>query len=212
MPSAHEAWFSPRRIHAEDAQAVQKQLIATLVLVVVWSRQTLAQSEPNGPATCVNQVQQVPNEWRVHIPEDQTPVYLSNPPVSGEHYPIWARWQIHTDPLARGYWVHNLEHGGVIFLYRPDAPQALIDALVRVYNAIPNDDGCDHPRTVLTADPLLDVPWAVTVSGPEISADDLGVGYQIKADCIDSEQALVDFAVIYRNHSAESICDEGFVP
>jgi hypothetical protein len=204
----------PREIHAEDSHAVQKQLIATLVLMVVWSRQSLAQPDANGPATCVNQVQQVPNEWRVHIPEDQTPEYLSNPPVSGQHYPIWARWQIHTTAIPRGYWVHNLEHGAVVFLYRPDASQALIDALVRVYNAIPNDDGCDHPRTLLVPDPLLDVPWAVTVSGPEINPDggDLGVGYQIKADCIDSEAALVAFAVQFRNQSAESLCDEGFVP
>jgi hypothetical protein len=192
---------------------MKKQLVASLVLVVVWSQRSLAQAELNG-AACINQIREVPNETRVHIPEDETPVYNSNPPVSGQHYPIWARWQIHTDPLARGYWVHNLEHGGVIFLYRPDAPQDLLDALVRVYNAIPNDEGCDHPRTVLTADPLLDVPWAVTVSGPEIDPEggDLGVGYQIKADCIDSEQALVDFAVMYRNHSVEVFCDEGFVP
>lgn len=202
-----------REIHAEDAQPVQKHLIASLVLVVVWSRQSLAQPELNGPA-CVNQIQEVPNETRIHIPEDETPVYNSNPPVSGEHYPIWARWQIHTDPLPRGYWVHNLEHGAVVFLYRPDASQDLIDALIRVYNAIPNDDPCEHRRTLLTADPLLDVPWAVTVSGPEIdpSIGDLGVGYVIKADCIESEQALVGFAVQFRNHSAEDICDEGFIP
>ena len=190
---------------------MQKILITSLVLVVVCSRQSLAQPEPNETA-CVNQVQQVPNETRVHIPFDQTPVYASNPPVSGEHYEIWARWQIHTVPLARGFWVHNLEHGAVVFLYRPDAPQALIDALVRVYNAIPNDDPCPHRRALLTADPLLDVPWAVTVSGYEISGDDLGMGYQIKADCIQSEQMLVDFAVAFRNHSAEDFCDEGYVP
>jgi hypothetical protein len=190
---------------------VRKQLIISLFLAVVWSRQSLAQSELNGPA-CVNQIQQVPNEPRSHIPYDQEPVYSANPPVSGQHYELWARWQIHTDPVPRGFWVHNLEHGGVVFLYRSDAPQALIDALVRVYNAIPNDDPCEHRRALLTADDLLDVPWAVTVSGPEISPDDLGVGYQIKADCIQSEQALVDFAVQYRNHSVEDTCDEGFFP
>lgn len=45
--------------------------------------------------------------------------------------------------------------------------------------SIPNDDGCDHRRTLLVPDPLLDVPWAVTASGPEINLDggDLGVGY-----------------------------------
>jgi hypothetical protein len=194
-------------------QPVQKQLIMSLVLVVVWSRQSLAQPEVNGPA-CVNQIQEVPNEARSHIPYDQTPVHSSNPPVSGEHYDLWARWQIHTDPVPRGFWVHNMEHGAVVFLYRPDAPQALIDALIRVYNAIPNDDPCAHRRALLTADDLLDVPWAVTVSGPEIdpASGDLGVGYVIKADCIQSEQALVDFAVQYRNHSVEDSCEDGWFP
>ncbi len=195
-------------------------VLAFIVVVCGWAKLGTAQPVTNNARTaidvtgCVNEVEEVPNEPRVHIPEDQTPVYNHNPPVSGEHYPIWARWQIHTDPLARGYWVHNLEHGGVIFLYRPDAPQDLIDALIRVYNAIPNDDPCEHRLAVLTADPLLDVPWAVTVSGPEIDPEggDLGVGYVIKADCIESEQALVDFAVQYRNHSVENICDEGFIP
>lgn len=191
-------------------------LILSAVAVMAWAKQSHAQP-------CVNQVEEVPNEFRVHIPEEQEPIYNHNPPVSGEHYPIWARWQIHTDPLARGYYVHNLEHGGVVFLYNPDlASQAIIDALVRVYNALPPDESvredlecyepCSHPRAVLTPDPLLDAPWAVTVSGPEISSDDLGVGYVIKSDCIQSEQALIDFAIQRRNHSAECICDEGFVP
>jgi hypothetical protein len=163
---------------------------------------------PDGGTQCVNTIESVPLEPRSHIPEDSTPVYLTNPPVSGEHYPIWARWQSYTVTVPRGYWVHNLEHGGVIYLYRPDAPQSLVDSLTRVYNAIPNDSPCDHPRAILTPDPLLDVPWAVTVSGPE----DIGFGYRIKADCIESEDALVRFAVEHRNQSIESFCDDGAYP
>ena len=170
-----------------------------------------------GPV-CVNTVEEVPNEPRSHIPEDQTPVYMHNPPVSGEHYAAWARWQIHDVAVPRGYWVHNLEHGGVAFLYRPDAPQDLIDALVRVYEAIPLDQECvdlgfSHRRVVLTADPLLDAPWAVTVSGPEYpEIGDLGVGYFIKGDCIESEQILVDFVVEHRNTAPENECEEGSYP
>jgi hypothetical protein len=170
----------------------------------------------DGGLTCTNTVEQVPLECRFHIPEDQTPTYANNPPVSGMHYPVWARWQKYTDVIPRGYWVHNLEHGGVVFLYRPDAPQSIKDALERVYDAIPLEQDCvdlgfPHNRCILTPDPLLDVPWAVTVSGPE-SEYCVGFGYRIKSDCIADEQALVDFALQYRNHSAESFCDEGFYP
>jgi len=182
-----------------------------------------------GVCTSANTIVEVPLECRAHIPEFlddggmNTPQYLHNPPVSGEHYPIWARWQKYTTTVPRGYWVHNLEHGGVIFLYRPDAPQSVKDALNRVYDAIRLeqdcvDQGLPHNRSILTPDPLLDVPWAVTVSGPEIQnncpdgGQPEGVGYQIKSDCVASEQALVDFAVNYRNQSIEEICDQGDYP
>jgi hypothetical protein len=167
----------------------------------------------DGGMPCVNTIERVANEQRIHIPFDQAPRYLHNPPVSGEHYSLWARWQIYTEAVPRGFWVHNLEHGGVVFLYRPDAPQSLVDALVRVYNAIPNDGICTHPRALLTPDPLLDAPWAVTVSGPENpTTGELGFGYMIKAQGIESEQALVRFAVEYRNRSVEQVCDHGDYP
>ena len=167
----------------------------------------------DGGMPCLNTIEQVANEQRFHIPFEDSPVYLHNPPVSGEHYPVWARWRIYTEVVPRGFWVHNLEHGGVIFLYRPDAPQNIVDALVRVYNAIPNDGLCSHPRALLTPDPLLDAPWAVTVSGPENpNTGELGFGYVIKAQCIESEEALVRFAVQYRNKSVEQFCDDGDYP
>ncbi len=173
-------------------------------------------SGADGGLPCTNTIEQVALECRSHIPEDVTPVYLNNPPVSGEHYPVWARWQKHTTAVPRGYWVHNLEHGAVVFLYRPDAPQSIRDALNRIYDAIPPEQDCvdqgyPHNRCILTPDPLLDVPWAVTVSGPE-SYFCVGFGYRIKSDCIADEQALVDFALQYRNHSAETFCEEGYYP
>ncbi len=183
---------------------------------------------------CVNTIEEVPLEIRSHVCFDFPsceqitlaggPVYHHNPPSSGAHYWVWARWQIHSQTVPRGYWVHNLEHGGVVFLYRPDAPPSLVESLIRVFNAIPPDPGggevhpdslpCDHGRVVLTPDPLLDTPWAVTVSGPEMGTQDnpIGNGYDIKGDCIRSEQALVDFAVQRRNRSVEGICDQGFYP
>jgi hypothetical protein len=174
----------------------------------------------DGGTVCVNTVEEVPyvapQDCRIHIPEDETPVYRINPPVAGPHYPVWAAYQVYDTPLTRGYWVHNLEHGAVVFLYRPDAPRTLIDALIRVYGSIPLEEDCVaegflHNRTILTPDPLLNSAWAVTVSGPE-SEYCVGSGYRIKADCIASVSFLVDFAVQHRNMSIESICDDGIIP
>jgi hypothetical protein len=180
---------------------------------------------PDG-GTCVNTVVEVPYEYpddcRSHICSDyetcaKTPTpYIHNPPVGGPHYWVWANWGIHEEIVPRGYWVHNLEHGAVVFLYRPDAPQSLKDAIIRVYNAIPPEQDCvdqgfPNRRVLVTADPLLDTPWAVTVSGPE-EFYCVGFGYYIKGNCIASEQALVDFAVQRRDMEVETICDEGAFP
>jgi hypothetical protein len=193
-------------------------MFSFVALAVVSAKQGFADPEKqninttvNGTA-CINFEEKVPQEGiRRHIPEDQEGVYASNPPVTGEHYARWGRWQIYTQTLRRGYWVHNLEHGGVIFLYHPEADPSLIEALVRVYNAIPNDPACEHPRALLTPDPLLDASWAVTSSGrePDPMGGDFGFGYYIKGDCIESEQALVDFAVEHRNQAFEDVCDHG---
>jgi len=163
--------------------------------------------------SCVNTIVEWPLDTRFHIPDTETPAYTSNPPVQGPHYSSWARWRSYTDPVPRGHWVHNLEHGGVVFLYHPDAGTELVQALTRAYNAVPigvANHGCElHSRAVLTPDPLLDGLWAVTVSGPE---DGGMVGYYIKADCIKSESDLTNFAVQHRGRAAEDLCDEGLWP
>jgi hypothetical protein len=65
---------------------------------------------------------------------------------------------------------------------------------------------------VLTPDPLLDTPWAVTASGPEPSYCQ-GLGVYMKGDCLESEQKLIDFVVQHRTiNAAEELCDEGFYP
>jgi hypothetical protein len=166
-----------------------------------------------GDPECVNNIELVAQEFRVHIPEGTPPYWAASIPTSGEHYPVWARWRIHTEIVPRGYWVHNLEHGAVVFLYRDGAPTRIVDALTRVYNAIPPDVPCTHGRIVMTPDPLLTTDWAVTVSGPEnVEPPPYGHGFVIRANCIQSEQALVDFAIQHRDQGAERICDEGFYP
>lgn len=46
----------------------------------------------------------------------------TNPPHSGPHWAAWQScWGEQTWQLPRGAWIHNLEHGGVVFLYNcPD--------------------------------------------------------------------------------------------
>ncbi len=43
--------------------------------------------------------------------------YADIPPAGGPHNPCWAAWGVHDTAVPDDNWVHNLEHGGVTFLY-----------------------------------------------------------------------------------------------
>jgi hypothetical protein len=142
----------------------------------------------------------VPNEGWDHVPEGAPISYRNNPPASGPHYPVWARYQEFATAVGRGYWVHNLEHGGIVFLHRPDAPAATIGALRDAFASVPNDPQCGHRRALLTPDPLLARPFAV------VAAD-----WVLEADVVDP--ALIrSFVLSRRNRAPENVCDHGTRP
>jgi hypothetical protein len=60
--------------------------------------------------------------------------YTDPPPVGGEHNPCWTTFGLHTKEVADERWVHNLEHGAVVFLYNCpagcDAERAQLEQLL----------------------------------------------------------------------------------
>jgi hypothetical protein len=58
---------------------------------------------------------------RSHV--EGTVDYPSYPPSSGDHSACWAEWGVHEDTVATENWVHNLEHGGVVFVYEAGLPE-----------------------------------------------------------------------------------------
>jgi hypothetical protein len=101
--------------------------------------------------------------------------------------------------------VHDLEHGAVVLLYNcgdagcPD----VVAALQAVSDAIPDDPLCTSAnqgvrvRTVITPDPLLDVPVAAAAWG-----------WAYRAECVDVP-TLRDFALQHYGHGPEQICGNG---
>ncbi len=63
--------------------------------------------------------------------------YPSYPPSSGDHDACWAEWGVHTDVVQPENWVHNLEHGGVVFVYAPDLAAADLAALTTLVEYLP---------------------------------------------------------------------------
>ena len=142
----------------------------------------------------------VANEGWSHVTEGSAITYRSNPPASGSHYPVWLRYGEYTTAVPRGYWVHNLEHGAVVFLYRPDAPAGTVSALRDVFRGLPNDPQCGHPRALMLVDPLM--PRAVAV----VAAD-----WLLDGDTVDA-QRIRDFVTQHRNRAPENVCSDGSRP
>jgi len=140
------------------------------------------------------------NEGWVHVAEGSAITYHHNPPASGPHYPVWLRYEEYATAQARGYWVHNLEHGGIVFLYRPDAPAAAVNALRNTFRTLPNDPQCGHPRALMTPDPLMPRPVAVAAADWLLEGETL------------AGQAILDFVSQHRNRAPENICEGGDRP
>jgi hypothetical protein len=150
--------------------------------------------------SCVMTERAVPNEGWSHVAEGTAIAYQSNPPASGPHYPVWARYQAYTTPVARGHWVHNVEHGAIVLLHRPDASPAVVSALESAFRALPSDTQCGHARALLTPDPLLARPVAAVAAN-----------FVLEGDCAGAN-AIRNFTLAHRNRAPENICDSGTRP
>jgi hypothetical protein len=82
-----------------------------------------------GPAENVG-VQQA-DDGRTHVADGTdcrndpaqcgTDPYSSIPAVSGPHWGTPAAWGVYSSPLAESQSIHNLEHGGIVIWYDPEA-------------------------------------------------------------------------------------------
>ena len=80
----------------------------------------------------------MPDEGYQHVPEGTGATYGHQPPTSGQHWPRWAAWEFQAREVPPEVWVHNLEHGGIVILYRCDAPcPDLIQQLQELYTSFP---------------------------------------------------------------------------
>lgn len=118
----------------------------------------------------------VPLEPELHVPEPERVAYLADPPPSGPHWPCWAPWGSGhaTRALPAERFVHNLEHGGVVLLYRCDPDAGLDDggscaAMAEALVAFAADGGPAAPagdmRYLVAARPELPTVYAALAWG-----------------------------------------------
>jgi hypothetical protein len=138
--------------------------------------------------------QNIPNEGWNHVEDESELVYNHNPPASGPHFPQWAGYQVHTEVIKRGNWVHNLEHGAIVFLIGPNASEDQRQLMLDAYEALPNDPDCGHRRALVTEDPLLDSAFAVVAADIILDTDDATL------------EDILTFAQSCRDRAPEDIC------
>lgn len=103
---------------------------ALAVLIVAGSWMVLGGSAEVGRS--------MPNEGRQHVPLGTQVRYGHYPPTSGPHWPRPAPWGEYEQEVPEEAWVHNLEHGGIVILYRCDTPcPELVRQLREVYATFP---------------------------------------------------------------------------
>lgn len=194
--------------------------LALTVCVACGSSSEDADSDATGPSyppsdasgACDSVVQQHAIEGFDHIPVCSLTDYLTNPPSSGNHYPIWADYQTYTSPVPFGFLVHNLEHGAIVLSYNcavgtgshtgPSECDAEVAAAQQMINGLPVDQECLSLgqgvtfRAILSPDPDLDVRFAASAWG-----------WTLRADCFDPDTFRA-FAVTHYNQGREDICND----
>ncbi len=159
-------------------------------------------TDAGGPCHAV--AQQHPIEGYAHVPVCSVVTYDTNPPSSGNHYPVWAAYKTYTTPVPEGFWVHDLEHGAVVLTYNcPTGCAAELAQAQAMIDALPADPLCTSAggtvtrRVVMTPDPKLDVPFAASAWG-----------WTLRADCFDAT-AFRAFSIDHYDQGREVTCADG---
>ncbi|GAC1314940.1 MAG: hypothetical protein NVSMB2_05280 [Chloroflexota bacterium] len=112
-----------------------------------------------------------------HVAADSPLQYSSRPPVGGQHYPTWyPDYGVVDDPVAPGYWVHNLEHGAVVLLYQCPNDCADTRAQLRtLYDGLPRSTSArvSAPRMLVTRYDDMDSQYAVVAWGHKLVLNSL---------------------------------------
>ncbi len=121
---------------------------------------------------------------RNHI---QTDLLYAGTPAGGSHHLCWAPWGISTTPVGDEHWVHNLEHGGVTFLYRCTTDcSAEVAQLTDYVSTLPVG------TAVMSPEPMLNHRFTV-----------VAWGYRLETDCLDLA-AFEAFYIEHQGHGPEA--------
>lgn len=112
----------------------------------------------------------------VHLAPGSPLTQRNRPPSSGPHYGSRAAYAVTREPVAPGEWLHALEHGGIVVLYRC-ADQAACDSTATVLERVvytPARVGrFGERKLVVTPYEDMSTPFAVLAWGRILELDTL---------------------------------------
>ncbi len=125
-------------------------------------------------AETVSRRYQVDDEGRDHVPQGTPITYDHTPPSSGPHYAVPAAYGVYSSEVPVGAWVHNLEHGGIVVLFKcADDCEAEAAEIEPIYRELPSGA---FGEVKLLAAPYKDTPSDYTL---------LAWGWQEDLDSLD---------------------------
>jgi hypothetical protein len=103
----------------------------------------------------------MPNRGQEHVAQGTTVPYQEYPPTSGPHWPVWAKWGVYQEPIPEEVFVHNLEHGGIVILYRCSTPcPETVQELQETFAALPKSK-YGHVKVVVTPNSRIRTRFAL---------------------------------------------------
>jgi hypothetical protein len=118
-----------------------------------------------------------------HKPEPIS--YADNPPTGGDHASCWSTFGVHGEAVPESRWVHNLEHGAIVFLYNcPDGCAAEVKQLEALAKG--------RPFALVTPDARLPTRFAA-----------VAWGIRLLSECLDGD-AFIEFYDKHVDQAGES--------
>lgn len=118
-----------RSLRIIGASVLVAAVIVAAVIYGVWGGDDGPESdaaETNGGGE-LSGVQDYPDLSRNHV--EGTVDYPQNPPVGGDHAPVWVNCGTYSEPVSPEMAVHALEHGAVWIAYQPDLASSDVEEL-----------------------------------------------------------------------------------
>lgn len=136
------------------------------------------------------------------VPEGSAVTYEHKPvPTSGPFYANTLKYGRYDVVVPDPYWVGILAKGGIVVLYRPDAPAAMIADLKAQYDTLPAWGRCGMPMAAMVQSTEIDHPWAFVANAQYMTGETLGCW------------SMAGFVTSRRGWGPVTSCDDGtYVP